>query len=262
MIRILTIVRTVWLETIRRKEVYVLLILLGALLVTLVSVNIFGLGSVTGYVKDIGLLMVWILTWILAVNVSTHQLPREERQGTIFPLLAKPITRAELIAGKWLGAWSTVTLGMLASYGVLAAVVLFRGGTFHLNTLFQGIVLHTAMLGIISSLGIALSTRMNHDAAASFTYVLTGAAFLVVPRIPGFLANETGMRASALLFLYYLLPHFELFDMRRRLVHGWGPTGWSTILLVLVYGAVLTAACLLLAWLVYRNKRFSMGIVE
>ena len=44
MTRILAITRTVWLEMIRRKDLYVLLILLVTLLFILMSLNIFGDG--------------------------------------------------------------------------------------------------------------------------------------------------------------------------------------------------------------------------
>ena len=42
MTRILTVASVVWRDVIRRKDVYVLLILLGVLLVALVSMNLFG----------------------------------------------------------------------------------------------------------------------------------------------------------------------------------------------------------------------------
>ena len=93
MISVLTIAGVVWLEVLRRKDVYVLFILLAAFLIALLTLDVFGLGSAVGYVKELGLLLVWLFSWILAVTVSVRQLTREEEQGTIFPLLAKPVTR-------------------------------------------------------------------------------------------------------------------------------------------------------------------------
>ena len=96
MIRILTLAWMVWLEMIRRKDIYVLLILLAAFLVTLMALNLFGLGRAVSYLKEIGMLLAWVCSWILAVSISARQLPQEERQGTIFPLLAKPVGRATI----------------------------------------------------------------------------------------------------------------------------------------------------------------------
>ena len=50
MTRLFTIARVVWLEVSRRKDVYVVFVLLLAALALLMSLNVFGLGAVTGYV--------------------------------------------------------------------------------------------------------------------------------------------------------------------------------------------------------------------
>jgi len=266
MTRILIVARILWLELLRKKDVYVLLILLGALLVTLVSLDIFGLGGVVGYLKDVGLLMAWLFGWVLAINVSSRALPEEERRGTIFPLLAKPVTRFEIVIGKWLGSWSVVAGATLLFYLLVAGVVLLSlpadaSARVALNpaAFLQGFVLHAAALAILTAVGVAFSTRMNHDAAATTSYVLSAAAFLVVPRVPEFLVKEHGFSASVLMGLYHLMPHFELFDMRKRIVHDFGPAPVTTFCLVLAYGALLTSILLLIAWIAYRQKRFSRG---
>lgn len=259
MIRTWTIAENVWREILRRKDVYVLLILLGALLVTLVSLDVFGLDGLVRYVADVGFLMAWLFAWILSINVAARELPQEESRGTIFPLLAKPVTRLEVLLGKWLGVTSIVMAATVVFYAAVCGVVLARGGFLDPMTLLQALLLHGMAIGIMTAVAILFSTRMNHDAAATLGYILTGASFAVVPRVPAFLARESGFNAGMLLFLYNALPHFEVFDLRRRLVHNYGPVEWRVVGLVALYGLALTAAFLLLAWLAYRNKRFSRG---
>jgi len=252
-----TVARVAWLELLRRKEIYVLLILLGTMLFALVSMNIFGLGSVVGFVKDAGLLAAWLFGWILTVNCASRQLPQEEKRGTILPLLAKPIRRGELIVGKWLGAWSAVATAVVTFYLLTMAVVWIHGGKFDLLTLLQALVLHLAALGIVAALAVALSTRLNQDAAATLTYVASATMFMLVPRVPELAANAVGWRQTGLLILYGILPHFELFDMRRRAVHQFGPMSWPVFAAILVYGAIVIAILLLLAWIGFHAKRFS-----
>lgn len=257
--RTLVIAQTVWLQMLRRKDAYVLLILMGAMLVTLVSVDMFGLGGAVRYVTETGLLLAWLFGWILAVNVTARELPTEESRGTLFPLLAKPVTRLHLVAGKWLGAWTAVAGALLAFYALVTLTVLARGRLLDLTALLQGYVLHAGALGIIASIAILFSTRLNHDAAASMAYVLTAASFLVVPRVPEFVARESGFHAYALLFLYNVLPHFEVLDMRKRIVHDYGPAPWNVFLLALLYALLFTALFLALSWLAYHRKRFTRG---
>ena len=259
MSRIGAIARLVWTEMLRTREAYVLLILLLAVLLGLMSLNVFGLSSTAGYLKDAGLLVVWVLGWILTLNVSVRQIPREEERGTLWPLLAKPISRFEFVAGKWLGAWGAAAVALLAFYLLVAGLVLARGGTLSAAALAQAYLLHAAALAVVAALGILLSARLTRDAAAVLGYVLTGSAFVILPRIPTLLAAQQGAGNVGLWIFYYLMPHFELFDMRRRLVHDFGPAPWPAAAAVLAYGAVLTALLLVLAWLAYRGKRYSRG---
>lgn len=259
MSRILTIAGVVWLEVLRRKDVYVLFILLAAFLTALLTLDVFGLGGLVGYVKEIGLLLAWLFSLILAVAVSVRQLPLEEERGTIFPLLAKPVTRGHVILGKWLGAWSIISLATIVFYLFLVGIVFWRGGNFGVIILGQAIVLHLVLLGIITALGILFSTRLNGDAAATLTLVVALAAYLVLPRVPALIMNEQRVRRIGLLALYYALPHLELFDLRRRLVHNWEAVSAATLIQIALYGVILMALFLLLAWLAYRGKRFARG---
>lgn len=249
----------VWLEMLRRKDLYVVFILLAALLVAMAGMNVFGLGQVSGYIKDIGLFAAWLLGWILAVNTSVRLLPQEESRGTIFALLAKPVTRLDVVVGKWLGAWSVICGATLSFYLVTELVILLRGGSFDAATLIQALLLHAVALGMVTAMGVALSTRLHSDAAATLTYVVTGTIFVLLPRIPALLVAQQGARATALMALYYALPHFELFDLRQRLVHGWGPAPWGVFAGIILYGLLLTAVLVMLAWLGYRRRRFARG---
>ena len=255
--RIGTIAHTVWLEMLRKKDLYVLLILLGALLATLVSLDIFGLGGVVRYIKDVGFLMAWIFAWILAVGTSTRQLTSEETRGTIFPLLAKPVNRFEVIAGKWLGTWTITCAATLLFYVLVTLIVVMKGGKTSAPTVMQGYVLHCTALAMITAAGFLLSTRLNRDAAATLTYVVTGSASLIVPHVPVLLAHTRGFSAAILMVLYNLMPHFEVFDLRKRIVHEYGPMSPLVCILVVGYGLVWTAMLLLASWLAYRRKRFT-----
>lgn len=262
MLKIRTIATAVWLEMIRKKDLYVLLILLSTLLIILVSLNIFGLGGMSRYVKDIGLMLAWLFGLVLAIHISSRELPQEESRGTIFPLLARPITHAEIIVGKWLGAWSVVTASTFCFYLIVAGVTIGMGGSIDIATTIQGFILHSILLGIIVAIALAFSTRLNSDAAATMSFVIAGASFLIVPRVPSFLAHQQGFSSSALLMLYNIMPHFEVFDMRKRIVHDFGPMPASVCALIALYGIVLITVTLFVAFLLYRKKRFSRGSIQ
>lgn len=262
MLKIRTIAGAVWLEILRKKDLYVLLILLSVLLLTLVSLNIFGLGGMTRYIKDIGLLLAWVFGLVLTIHISSRELPQEETRGTIFPLLARPITHTEIIVGKWLGVWSIVVVATFCFYILVAGVTIGMGGSINIFSIIQGFILHATMLGIISAISIAFSTRLNSDASATMSFIVAGTSFLIVPRIPTLLAHQQGLSGNILLIIYNILPHFEIFDMRKRIVHDYGAMPTGILLLIILYGVILITITLFIAILLYRNKRFSRGSIQ
>lgn len=247
----------VWMEMLRRKDIYVLLILMGSVLTLLVSLNIFGLGGMVGYLQDLGLLAAWFIGWALTIAVNARQLPDEEQRGTMIPLLSKPLTRWDVLCGKWLGGWLVVSAANACFYVLILALVLFKGGDISVIVVAQGFTLHCVSLGVLGALVILLSTRLNADAATALGWVLALLCYFVMPNLPTYLSLETGWRAAIMLFLYHALPHLDVFDARVLVAHGLHPVPWGLFGGVLCYGAALIASCLFLAWLVFRNKLFS-----
>lgn len=259
MTRALTIARVVWLEMIRRKDAYVLLILLVTLLFILLSLNVLGLGGVVRYVMDVGLLFAWLFSIILGVSTAARQLPQEEAKRTIYPLLAKPVKRSNVIVGKWLGSWTITVCCTLVFYALVLGVVHLREGSFQWETVLQGFLLHGIAAGVIVALSIAVSTHMTYGAAASIAYILVAGAFSIASRVPELLVHAEGFAGTGLLVIYYALPHLDLFDLRLRIVHEWGAVPWKTWAFLTAYGLMWIALLLVLAWLGYRKKRFKRG---
>lgn len=255
--RVIAIAHVVWLDWIRRKDIYVFLALLTSLLLVLTSADLFGLRGAMRFVLDTGLLLAWLFGWFLALNAGSREFPLEESRGTVYLLLAKPISRAELVVGKWLGAWVSTVYAVLLFYVVTATVARLHGVRTAPVLLLQTFLLHAAGLAVLTALATWCATRFNRDAAASLAGVASAAAWLLVPRIPILVGQASGWRANALLTLYYALPHLELFDLRRRVVHEFPPVSSGTCLTVLAYGSTLTATLLLLAWVAYRRKHFT-----
>lgn len=250
----------VWLECLRRKDAYVMTLLLAALLFSLSLVNVFGLGGVVRYVLDVGLMLAWLFSIILVIGLVARQLPQEEARGTIFPLLSKPVRRGEVLLGKWLGGWTISCVITLVFYAVVVAALAYRGGTVQWTTLAQALALHWMALGILASAALAASTRLTFGAAATLAYMLAVIGWLLVPAIPEWLDLE-GAPLAPLLAMYHSFPHVNLFDLRLRVVHDWGPLSGSVFGAIVGYGAVWMAVFLLLAELGYRRKTFRRDVI-
>src|SRR5580658_8383613 len=121
---ILAVAGVVIKELYRRKDFYVLFILTIIICLVMGSINVFNDRDIIRYVKDLCLLLIWVSSLIIAITTTARQIPAEKEQRTLLPLLAKPLSRAQLIFGKFLGCWIVCGLALICFYiffGVLAA---------------------------------------------------------------------------------------------------------------------------------------------
>lgn len=221
--------------------------------------NVMGLGGIAAYVKDIGLLFTWLFSIIMATNVAGSTLQDEEKSGTIYSLLAKPINRQQLILGKWLGIFTISVIATSVFYLIVFLIVLVKGGTFPVYSLIQAMLLHFGVISIVIAYSLFFSARLNSDAATIISYVMTTTCFLIIPKIPQLIASPASTKVSSFILtvLYNILPHFEILDLRQRLVHDFSAIPVGVFLITILYSIFFTAIFLMFAWLAYRNKYFS-----
>ena len=113
-------------ELYRRKDFYVLFIITIVICLVMASVNIFNDDKIIRYLKELCLLLIWISSLVIAITTTARQIPAEREQRTLLPLLAKPLSRPQLIFGKFLGCWLACGLVLLCFYGFFGALAASR----------------------------------------------------------------------------------------------------------------------------------------
>lgn len=103
-------------ELYRRKDFYVLFVLTALITLLLGTVNFFHDPKIVRYVKEVCLLLIWVSSLVIAIGTAARQIPAERENRTIFPLLAKPVTRGQVIAGKFLGCWLACGIALVVFY--------------------------------------------------------------------------------------------------------------------------------------------------
>src|SRR5437762_1686584 len=116
------------------------------------SVNFFDDDKIVRYLKEICLLLIWISALVVAIGTTARQLPAERENRTIFPLLAKPVTRAQVIIGKFAGCWFACGLALVVFYIFFGVVSGSREHHWPVLNYFQALWLQWAMLGIVIGL--------------------------------------------------------------------------------------------------------------
>src|SRR5437867_13175954 len=149
---VLAIAGVVIQELYRRKDFYVLFVLTALITLVMGSVNFFNEANIVRYLKEICLFLIWGASLVIAITTTARQIPAERENRTIFPLLAKPVTRNQLLLGKFLGCWLACGLSLLVFYFFFAIVSGAREHQWPILSYVQAVTLHWSMLGVVTAM--------------------------------------------------------------------------------------------------------------
>ena len=103
-------------ELYRRKDFYVLFVMTALITLIMGSVTFFNDPKIVRYVKEVCLLLIWLSALVIAIMTAARQIPSERENRTIFPLLAKPVTRNQVVLGKFGGCWMASGIALVIFY--------------------------------------------------------------------------------------------------------------------------------------------------
>lgn len=242
-------------ELYRRKDFYVLFIVTILICCVMASINIYNDANIVRYLKEISLDLIWLCSLVIAVITTARQIPAERENRTLLPLLAKPLTRAQLILGKFLGCWLACGIALLCFYLFFGALAASREHHWPLLNYFQAGIMHWFMLGIIVALSLLGSLVFAAPSSNStICFVIIGGILFVGRHLDQQALNLREPGRGIVNALYYAIPHLEFYDMRDLVIHNWPLIAWKYIGLALLYGAFYMAVFLIGACLVFRRK--------
>lgn len=241
-------------ELYRRKDFYVLFVLTALITLLMGSLNFFNERSVAAYLKEICLLLIWVSGLVIAIGTAARQIPAERESRTIFPLLAKPVTRGQVMLGKFFGCWLACGLSLAVFYIFFAVISGAREHRWAAPNYFQALWLQWTMLGIVTALVLLGSVVFAAPSSNGTICFIVVAGILLLGRHLNQLAlQQPEPLRTAVYTLYFLIPHLEWYDARDLLIYDQNLVGWAACGLATLYGAVYAALLLFAAWLVFRR---------
>ena len=248
------LVKLSFVELWRRNDVFALLLLSLALMVPLSMASPFGAAGASRHLDEAALLLIWGFSLFIALGTGARLFPPEFESRTIYPLLSKPVSRGALLVGKYAGAVAASWSALLLFYALFAGCGAVRGGSLSVE-LIQGVAFHMAFVALAVAMSLAGSLLVTPSANLTLTAMALTAMFFFGRKLPAY-AETVAPPLSWLVKLAYAVgPHAEFFDMRQRLVHGWGGVDGIVVVAVLAYAAVYVGACLAFAaWLLNRKR--------
>ena len=238
----------------RRNDVFALVVLAFALMVPLSLSSPFGAAGASRYLDEAALLLIWGFSLFVSLGTGARLFPPEFESRTIYPLLSKPVSRGALLVGKYLGAVAASLSALLLFYSLFAACTLLRGGGLSAEFL-QGLVFHMAFVALAVAVSLFGSLVVTPSANLTISAVALVSMFFFGRRLPEYAGSVSAPLSWLVDVVYAVGPHAEFFDMRQRLIHGWGTVDAVVFCAVLLYAAAYVAVLLCLAALALKRRR-------
>ena len=218
-------------------------------------------------IKDLGLAATGVFGLFIAIFIGIGLVSKEVERRSIYSLLSKPVSRAQFIAGKYVGLVLTLAVNVgvmtLALYAVLGYMTWTESAEFKSSwdapgtdpRLLIAIGLTFVELMLITAVALFFSTFSTPLLSAVLTFGL-----YIVGHFNTELRNfdqVVNSRAAAWLAraLYHVLPDLSSFDVKTEVVHGL-PVKAGYVLWTTGYGLAYIAALLLAATFIFSRRDF------
>jgi ABC-type transport system involved in multi-copper enzyme maturation permease subunit len=245
-------------ELYRRKDFYVLFVLTALLTLGAGAVNFFQDEKIIRYVKDICLLMIWISSLVIAIVTAARQIPAEREARTIFPLLAKPVSRGQVIAGKFLGCWLATGIALVVFYFFFAVIASSREHTWPVATYLQAAWMQWFLLAIVTAMVLLGSLYFAAPSSTStISFIIVGGIMLLGGHLKVIALQQPEPMQGLLTIIYFCMPHLEWYYLSDFVVYNMGSVPWVKIVLATLYAATWTGFFLVLAWVGFRRKNLT-----
>jgi ABC-type transport system involved in multi-copper enzyme maturation permease subunit len=254
-------------ESVRDKVLYNLVAFALLLIGASYLIGQLTAGQDVKIIKDLGLAATSIFGLFIAIFIGIGLVSKEVEKRSIYSLLSKPITRPQLLLGKYAGLLLTLAVNLavmaLALYAVLA--YMSWGASAGLIAswerpatdplLLRAFFLTFVELAFVTAIALFFSTFSTPLLSAALTF-----GFFIAGRFSADLRNfdqavSSRVAASIAKVLYWVLPNLSSFDVRSQVVHG-QPVTAGYITLTTAYGAIYIAALLMAATVIFSRRDF------
>jgi ABC-type transport system involved in multi-copper enzyme maturation permease subunit len=252
--RVLAVAANTFRETVRERVLYNLVFFALLMTVSGLALGQMSIRQDEKILKDVGLAAMDLFGTLIAVLIGTGLVSKEIERRSIYPLLAKPLSRAEFYLGKFAGLVFTLLVNlsvMTAGLYLTLAATSRRLDPLLLAAvypMFLGLVLVVGFAMLFSALGsssaIASVFTVGVIVAGRFTDVVRNMR-QVAPGVPQWLVDV----------VYAVLPNFTNFDFKARVAYG-DPVPAAVLAWVTVYGLSYVAVVLGAGLLAFQSRDF------
>ncbi|WAS03953.1 ABC transporter permease subunit [Gloeomargaritales cyanobacterium VI4D9] len=254
-IRIWAISKHVFLELLRERLLYLaglyaIGLVAGGALITEVAA-----ATENKIITDFGLAMMLIFGLVIVIFTTPNLLAREVEKRTIFIVIAKPISRLELVVGKHLGLLGALTLLLVVMAGLYLGYLSILKITYPLVPVLTAIGFMLIEFALLTAAALLFSI-FTSPLIAIF---LTLATFFIGHLSSDVITLGRVIRNPQLLAIlkgfFLVVPDLSRLDLKNTAVYGLLPDV-GVLVASVVYGILYTVFLLALTVFIFARREF------
>lgn len=242
-------------EALRERLMYNLAIFAMVLIAGSLTISQLTLGEQFRIIADVATSATQVFGTLIAVFLGVALVARELDRRTGYAILARPVSRASFVLGKYLGLLVTLALNVAMMAAVSAAMLLLYGGPaalFHPG-FPAAFWLILVQLSVCAGFAVLFAAFTTPTLAVIFALSLVGAGHVFSEVRTFWLGSDRVGLKSLVWVLDVALPNMGLLDLKEALTYR-DPVTLGSVAGRSAYGLLYAAVLVALAALVFRSK--------
>jgi ABC-type transport system involved in multi-copper enzyme maturation permease subunit len=255
--RIFVIAKNVFQEVVRDRILYIIGFYALILAIAIRALPEFAATTENKVFLDFGLVAMSVITLVVTIFIGTGLINKEIDKRTILVLIAKPVSRSEIISGKFLGL-SAVLAVLIAIMTAIYLIFLQLGNISHsIVSILIAAVFLFFQLSLMTAVAITFGVFTSSLLAITLTFAvyLMGNITQDLLKLGRLSSNPTMERLTQ--FLYLILPDLSRLDLKNDAVYGLQALPDATVLITNAgYGLLYSAMLLAIAIFIFSRREF------
>jgi ABC-type transport system involved in multi-copper enzyme maturation permease subunit len=242
-------------ETLRERLMYNLVVFAVVLTLASLTISDLTLGEQYRIIADVGTSSTQLFGTLIAVFLGVALVSRELDRRTCYAVLARPVSRAEFVVGKYAGLLAALALNVLVMAVASGLVLAFytRGFGF-LGLGFVGaFALIFVQVALCAAFAMMFASFTTPTLATIFTLSVIAAGHLFGEVRPFWVTSPVAKLKVMVKVFDFAIPNLALVDLKEALTYG-DAVGWGSLVGRLAYGAAWGGFALAIGAVIFSRK--------
>lgn len=242
-------------EALRERLLYNLVVFAVILIAGSLTISQLTVGEQYRIIADVATSSTQVFGTLIAVFLGVSLVSRELDRRTAYAILARPVSRAEFVLGKYLGLLATIALNVVVMAAATAAVFLiYSGGArLHGGAFLAAFGLLLVQFAICLGLAVLFASFSTATLATIFSLTLVGAGHVFSEVRAFWLRSPAAGMKELVRVLDFTLPNMGLLDMKEALTYG-DPIQAGSVLARAAYGLGYAGVLVAIATIVFTRR--------